>query len=129
MEGNVLERMSEAVEEASVLIIGLSSTYKESQTCRTEAEYAYRLKKEVIYVMAEDGYVPKGWLRAMLGNKLWFNPWGSKDGFEGGVQEVVKQIKKYSGGHRPAHHNSHPRNNCLLSVEKIGTWESEEVCR
>ena len=70
MEGSVLERMSEAVEQAAVLIIGLSTNYKESQACRTEAEYAYRLKKQVIFVMAEDGYTATGWLGAMLGNKF-----------------------------------------------------------
>jgi len=96
MEGSVLERMSEAVENSSVVVIGLSSNYKESQACRTEAEYAYRLKKEVVYVMAEDGYTPKGWLGAMLGNKLWYNPWGSAGGFEDGVGDVIRQLKKFA---------------------------------
>ena len=75
MEGSILERMAEAVEESSVILIFLSSKYKESQACRTEGEYAYKLKKEIIYIMAEDNYQPRGWLGAMLGNKLWYNPW------------------------------------------------------
>jgi len=49
MEGSVLEAMADAVEQASVVIIGVSSHYKESQACRTEAEYAYKLKKELIF--------------------------------------------------------------------------------
>jgi len=65
MEGSVLEKMAEAVEDASAMIIGLSSSYKDSQVCRTEAEYGYKLKKPLIFVVAEDGFVPKGWLGAI----------------------------------------------------------------
>ena len=75
MEGNSLDKMAEAVEESSVILIFLSSKYKESQACRTEAEYANRLRKEIIYIMAEDNYQPKGWLGALLGNNLWYDLW------------------------------------------------------
>ena len=75
MEGSVLDKMAEAVEESSVILIFLSSKYKDSQACRTEAEYAYKLKKEIIYIMAEENYQPKGWLGAILGNRSWYNPW------------------------------------------------------
>jgi len=95
MEGSVLEAMANAVESASVVIIGLSSQYKESQACRTEAEYAYKLKKEVIFVMAEDDYVPKGWLGILLGNKLWYNPFTNSGSLEAGVQELVKLISRF----------------------------------
>jgi len=98
MEGSILEKMSEAIEEAEVVIIGLSSNYKESQACRTEAEYAYRLKKKVIFVLAEDGFLPKGWLGAMLGNNLWHSPWSNPAGFDSGVEPLLKQLKSYLGG-------------------------------
>jgi len=75
MEGSILEAMAKAVEESSVILIFLSSRYKDSQACRTEAEYAYKLKKEIICIMAEENYEPRGWLGAILGNKLWYNPW------------------------------------------------------
>jgi len=60
MEGSVLEAMADAVENASTVLIFLSSQYKESQACRTEAEYTYKLKKDVLCIMAEDGYQPRG---------------------------------------------------------------------
>jgi len=97
MEGSVLETMAEAVENSSVVVIGLSSNYKESQACRTEAEYAYRLKKEIVFVMVEDGYVATGWLGAMLGNKLWYNPWSNPAAVETGMGEIVKHLKKIRG--------------------------------
>ena len=43
MEGNILERMAEAIENASVIICCYSEDYKNSQACRSEAEYAFRL--------------------------------------------------------------------------------------
>ena len=45
MEGSVLEKMAEAVDGSDIIIIGFSSAYKDSQACRTEAEYSYRLQK------------------------------------------------------------------------------------
>ena len=75
MEGSELEKMVEAVEQSSVILIFLSSRYKESRACRTEAEYAYKLKKEIIYIMAEENYEPRGWLSAILGNNAHYNPW------------------------------------------------------
>jgi len=97
MEGSVLEKMSEAIENASVVVIGISAAYKESQACRTEAEYAYRLKKEVVFVMTEESYAPRGWLGAMLGNKLWYNPWIHPQGFNLGMEEVFKVVSKALG--------------------------------
>ena len=94
MEGSVLEKMTEAVEESDVIIIGLSSAYKDSQACRTEAEYAYRLKKTMIFVAAEDGYSAKGWLGALLGNSLWYSPWTDSAGFEAGSAGIVKALGK-----------------------------------
>jgi len=79
MEGSVLEKMAEAVESSAVILIFLSSNYKESQACRTEAEYTYKLKKEVICIMAEDNYQPRGWLGALLGNKLFYDLWKNSE--------------------------------------------------
>jgi len=95
MEGNILQRMSEAVEKASIVIIGVSSHYKESQSCRTEASYAYRLKKNTIFVMAEDGYSPLGWLGAMVGNNLWYSPWTDPKGFQSVASSILGQINKF----------------------------------
>lgn len=96
MEGSVLQAMAEAIEEASVVIVGLSSTYKESQACRTEAEYAYSQKKSLVFVQAEDGYAAKGWLGALLGNQLWYNPWMNEGGFDAGAETIVKNLRRVS---------------------------------
>eukprot|EP01147_Barroeca_monosierra_P003632 gene3632-6211_t len=72
MSGSTLEAMSRAVETSHTIIIFFSKGYKDSANCRTEAEYAYQLKKEIIPVRV-DSYQPDGWLGAILGTKLWFD--------------------------------------------------------
>jgi len=94
MEGSVLETMAAAVEESSIILIFLSSNYKESQACRTEAEYAYKLKKEIVCVLGEENYQPRGWLGALLGNKLWYNPWGNFISIEEALAPILSQINK-----------------------------------
>ena len=38
MKGSVMDRMSEAVEGAAVMLYGVSTGYKESANCRLEAQ-------------------------------------------------------------------------------------------
>jgi len=71
-----------------------SSAYKDSQACRTEAEYAYRLKKKLIFVAAEDSYTAKGWLGALLGNNFYYSPWTNAAGFENGCAGIIKALGK-----------------------------------
>lgn len=56
MSGSTLEAMALAVEGAAAVIVCVTKKYKESQACRTEAEYAFRLKKRIVPVMMEAGY-------------------------------------------------------------------------
>jgi len=39
----------------------------------TEAEYMYRLRKDIIPLVLEPGYVPDGWLGILIGTKLFFD--------------------------------------------------------
>lgn len=98
MEGSVLGKMAEGIENSSVVVIGLSAAYMGSQACRTEAEYAYQLKKNVVFIKPDVSYNPKGWLGALLGAQLWYAPWTFPSGFEDGVAPVVQTIE-----HRLAH--------------------------
>ena len=46
MGGSTLEAMAKAVEDSSVILVCVSKKYKESPNCRSEAEYAYQLRKD-----------------------------------------------------------------------------------
>jgi len=96
MEGSVLEKMAEAVENSNVMVIGVSATYHDSQACRMEAEYGHQLKKPRIFVIAEDGYKARGWLGLMLGQTLWYSPWTNPAGYEAAVGEIIKITQKKS---------------------------------
>jgi len=73
MMGSTLEAMAAAIESSDAIIMCISGRYKESQACRTEAEYAYTRKKTLIPVKVEKGYDPDGWLGILVGSKLYYN--------------------------------------------------------
>jgi len=119
MEGSVLEAMARAVENSSIVIIGVSSQYKESHACRTEAEYAYKLQKRTICLMAEDDYVPRGWLGALLGNKLWYSCWDKDNNLKlDAVESVIRHIHNTFAEIKAEDIRHMPKN--VAQAEKIG---------
>ena len=109
MEGSVLEKMAEGVEDAAVMVIGVSATYKDSQACRTEAEYGYKQKTPMVFVVAEDGFVANGWLGAMQGDQLWYSPWTHKGGIQEGKAEFLKAVLKKAETSKPPQPQMHPQ--------------------
>lgn len=71
--GSTLEAMARAVEESAAVLVCVSKRYKESQACRTEAEYAFQQRKKIIPVLMERDYKPSGWLGALMGTRLYFS--------------------------------------------------------
>ncbi len=67
--------MASAVENASVLLVGVSKSYQESANCRLEFEHAHQRKVSIIPIMTEKDFIPSGWLGLLLGMKLWFPYW------------------------------------------------------
>ncbi|XP_072022260.1 uncharacterized protein [Amphiura filiformis] len=72
LRADILSSMAEAVEKSEIILIFMSETYKNSQSCRTEAEYAYKLKKKVIPLLVQQDYTPDGWLGALQGMQLYY---------------------------------------------------------
>lgn len=73
MHGNINDRMAEAIESCSAVMVCLSSKYKLSANCRMEAEYSNTQKKPIIPLMAEENYRPDGWLGLIISGKLWYD--------------------------------------------------------
>ncbi|CAK8677564.1 unnamed protein product [Clavelina lepadiformis] len=92
MQGSILEEMAHAVEDAGVIVIAMTEDYKKSNACRTEAEYAYKLKKPIIPLLLESGYNPDGWLGALLGTKLYVDLSNEYDCL-GKFPDVIKMIQ------------------------------------
>ncbi|CAK8677563.1 uncharacterized protein LOC143447268 [Clavelina lepadiformis] len=92
MQGSILEDMAHAVEDAGVIVIAMTEDYKNSNSCRTEAEYAYKLQKPIIPLLLEPGYEPDGWLGALVGTQLYVDL-SLKHSFEAKFPDVLKMIR------------------------------------
>jgi hypothetical protein len=60
----VMDAMSEAVEHSEVILFGVSLLYKESSNCRLEANYGMQEEKDMIPLMMQEDYKPKGWRKS-----------------------------------------------------------------
>lgn len=96
MQGSTIEAMSLAVENAAVVVYGISRAYKESVNCRLEAQYAFQQDKDMVPLMLEDGYRATGWLGMLLGVRLWYAFYGkvlaSESAFEDKIKELCREL-------------------------------------
>ena len=51
-----MDAMANAVDEAALMIYGVSLAYKERENCRMEANYAHQTELDMIPVMLQVGY-------------------------------------------------------------------------
>ena len=134
MKGSTLDAMAEAVENASVVLVCVSRRYKESQNCRSEATYAYDLKKDIIPLMMEGNYKGDGWLGIIVTGKMWFD-FQSKHVLE---QSVTKVIKELGGRGKDVDVTDGPSKPVVQAVQAdivatsssspgVSTWTNEEV--
>lgn len=91
MHGNLLDAMSDAIENSSVFVMCLTEKYKDSPSCRLECEYAYQRKKTIIPILLQPNYKPDGWLGIVVGNKLYINY--TKKPFDTAYIETLTEIK------------------------------------
>eukprot|EP00051_Salpingoeca_urceolata_P029183 m.489174 g.489174 ORF g.489174 m.489174 type:complete len:563 (+) comp26461_c0_seq1:107-1795(+) len=94
MKASTLEAMAKAIEDAAVVIVCMTPRYKQSESCRTEGEYAFAMRKKVIPLMAEQGYRPDGWLGALLGTKLWYDM-SDPEKRETKLQEMLGELEEF----------------------------------
>lgn len=73
MSGSTLESMSQAIEEAELVLIFFTEKYKLSDSCRLEAGYTFKLGKKFIPIKMEANYNPDGWLGILIGAQLYFD--------------------------------------------------------
>ncbi|XP_072051221.1 uncharacterized protein [Amphiura filiformis] len=71
MEGNMDERMAEAVEQASVVLVCFSKKYQESANCKKELQYAASERKHIVPLKYED-YKPSNWLGLLINSLLYY---------------------------------------------------------
>ena len=135
MRGSTLEAMAKAVENSSVVLVCVSERYKESPNCRSEAEYAYQLRKDIIPLMMQRKYRGDGWLGMLVGTKLWFD-FQSKQSIEPGITKLIKEL---AGRGKDVDNTDGPSVTPVASAVQsddvdtaplspgVSTWTNEEV--
>ncbi|XP_073253471.1 uncharacterized protein [Porites lutea] len=137
MRGSTLDSMAEAVENASdssVVLVCVSERYKESPNCRSEAEYTYKLGKDIIPLMMQRNYKPDGWLGMLVGTKFWID-FHSKHVIEQGVTKLIKEL---GGRGKDVDVTDGPSEPVVKAVQAdivatlpsshgVSTWTNEEV--
>ncbi|CAF1161959.1 unnamed protein product [Rotaria sp. Silwood1] len=91
MHGNILDAMSDAIENSTIFLICLTEKYKDSPSCRLECEYAYQRKKLIIPLLLQANYKPDGWLGIIVGSKLYINY--AKKPFETAYAETRTELQ------------------------------------
>ncbi|XP_041369843.1 uncharacterized protein LOC121383801 isoform X2 [Gigantopelta aegis] len=89
--GTTLQAVIEAIDKSSVFLMCMSNNYKQSQNCRTEAEYAFSIKKDIVAVVMERGYHAEGWLQTIKGDHLFFDLSG-KYPFETKMRQLIREL-------------------------------------
>ncbi|XP_064615557.1 uncharacterized protein LOC135479595 [Liolophura sinensis] len=91
MSGSTLEAMALAVEGAAVVIVAMSQKYKDSPSCRTEAEYTYKLRKAVLPLQVEPSYSPDGWLGMLVGTRLYISVYHT-DQVDAALAKILSEL-------------------------------------
>ncbi|XP_055865765.1 uncharacterized protein LOC106061311 isoform X1 [Biomphalaria glabrata] len=91
ISGSSVEAMAEAVEKCDVFLMCMSEKYKESTYCRSEADYAFKMKKPIIPLLLQNKYTPDGWLGFLLGSKIFFEFTGKYD-FNAKLADLLREI-------------------------------------
>ncbi|KAL3855584.1 hypothetical protein ACJMK2_014924, partial [Sinanodonta woodiana] len=91
MGGSSIEAMSQAVEKSHVVLICMSQKYQESPNCRTEAQYAYQMHKNLVALKMENDYTPSGWLGLIINDGILYD-FSGKYAFERKYEELLKRI-------------------------------------
>ena len=130
--GSTLEAMARAVENSSVVLVCVSHQYKESPNCRSEAEYAYQLRKDIIPLMMQQNYKPDGWLGMIVGTKLWIDLRNSFN-VEAAIGKLKKELgdrgRENQGNYLTVEHEKPVEKGQELTPELSGVaaWTANEV--
>ncbi|XP_077984518.1 uncharacterized protein LOC144439125 isoform X2 [Glandiceps talaboti] len=85
--------MANAVEMADIVLVCYSESFYKSHSCRTGAEYAYKMKKTIIPVKMQQNYEQVGWLGILIGTKLYFD-FTTNDAMQRNFSELVREIRR-----------------------------------
>ncbi|XP_074615176.1 uncharacterized protein LOC141874718 isoform X1 [Acropora palmata] len=126
MKGSILETMARAIEKSSLILIAMSRKYQNSPNCRSEAEYAYQRRKQIIPLMMEESYSPDGWLGIILGSKLWMD--FRKDPHKG-IQQLMNEITSATAVSLQSEFMLSTPPPMQEANKRVSSWQKEDVAK
>ena len=97
MSGDIFDKMAEAVEGSTVILICMTSKYEKSANCKRELNYAVEKKKKLIPIYLEKDYTAGGSLGLLMAGKLYFDFTDSckfKKNMEHLKDEIERQLRE-----------------------------------
>lgn len=98
MYGSTLKSMAEAIEYSDIILMCMSSKYKESNACQSEAKYAWKRKTKIIPIKVEEKYDPTGWLGLLCSDVTYID--FIKLGFDKAYKTLLKEIQMIKNSNR-----------------------------
>ncbi|XP_072036783.1 uncharacterized protein [Amphiura filiformis] len=95
MKGNMDDRMAEAVDGASVILLCYSKEYQRSKSCKKEAQYASYKGKPIIPLKFDD-HKPDGWLGLLICSVLYHDVQSVNAMFKN-LPSIIGDLAGYSG--------------------------------
>ena len=92
-ENNVAQAIGETIEQASLLLIGLSDDYQKSIYCRQEALYAFQLKKKLVFLELQKDFKPTGWLSFIQDEHMTYSFYDGVD-FDTNFEKLLQNVEK-----------------------------------
>ena len=92
MSGDIFDKMAEAVEGSTVVLICMTSKYEKSANCKRELNYAVEKKKKLIPIYLEKDYVAGGSLGLIMAGKLYFD-FTDGNNFKENIENLKNEIE------------------------------------
>ncbi|CAM4761829.1 unnamed protein product [Rotaria magnacalcarata] len=91
MHGNVMDAMTQAIEQSNTVVICMSEQYRKSNYCRAEAQYAFQRERKIVPILLQKQYKPDGWLLFIIGQLLYVD--FNKYEFSRAMELLTKELK------------------------------------
>jgi hypothetical protein len=91
LRGSTMIGIANAIENSESVLICMSSMYKQSVYCQSEAHYAYERTCRLVPIIIESDYKPDGWLGIIVSGKIYVD--FANDEFKLAYQKLSKEIR------------------------------------
>ncbi|CAF1287187.1 unnamed protein product [Didymodactylos carnosus] len=66
--GNLMDSMAHGIETSNTILVCMSESYKRSNYCRAEAQYAFKKNLNIVPIVLQKHFKPDGWLGFLVGS-------------------------------------------------------------